>query len=116
MTIKENFEPDINKTSNKWFKPMIDKAILRELSQRSDMPGWKHIIIYSLALSGLGLLSVQVWGTWWFLPVYLMYCTMWGGADAIWHECGHRTAFKSRKLNDFFYYIASFMNNFEPVR
>ena len=29
---------------------------------------------------------------------------------------GHRTAFKTRKLNDFFYYIASFLNNFEPVR
>ena len=41
---------------------------------------------------------------------------LWGGADAIWHECGHRTAFKTRKLNDFFYYIASFLNNFEPVR
>ena len=41
---------------------------------------------------------------------------MWGGADAIWHECGHGTAFKNRKLNKFFYNIASFMNNFEPVR
>jgi len=40
----------------------------------------------------------------------------WGGADAIWHECGHRTAFKTRALNDFFYHIASYMNNFEPVR
>ena len=39
-----------------------------------------------------------------------------GGADAIWHECGHRTAFKTRNLNDFFYEIASFMNNFESVR
>ena len=47
---------------------------------------------------------------------YVFYCTLWGGADAIWHECGHRTAFKTRKLNDFFYTIASYMNNFEPVR
>ncbi len=116
MSKKEILETDINRTSNKWFKPIIDKAILRELSQRRDMPGWKHIIIYTVGLSGLGFLCYEVWGTWWFLPAYLAYCTMWGGADAIWHECGHRTAFKSRKLNDVFYYIASFMNNFEPVR
>ena len=116
MTIQRTFDGDINKTSNKWYKPTLDKVILRELSQRSDLPGWKHIIIFTVALLGLGFLCYQFWGTWWFVPFYLAYCTMWGGADAIWHECGHRTAFKSRRLNDFFYYIASFMNNFEPVR
>lgn len=116
MTAKKTFEPNINRTSNKWFKPTIDKAVLRELSQRSNMPGWKHVILFTLSLLGLGFLCLQVWSTWWFIPVYLAYCTMWGGADAIWHECGHKTAFKSRRLNDIFYYIASFMNNFEPVR
>ena len=36
--------------------------------------------------------------------------------DAIWHETGHKTAFKSKFWNEFFYQIASYMNNFEPVR
>ena len=106
----------INNVSGEWFKPEIDKKTLKTLSKRSDFEGWKHIIIFFAALSGLGLLSVYFWNTWFFIIFYLAYCTVWGGADAIWHECGHRTAFKTRKINDFFYNIASFMNNFEPVR
>tara|TARA_Y100001970_G_scaffold286188_1_gene407770 strand:+ start:2041 stop:3057 length:1017 start_codon:yes stop_codon:yes gene_type:complete len=106
----------INNTSEEWFKPTIDKKILKNLSKRSDWPGWKHIIIYFFSLISLGYLCTLFWGTWWFVLFYLIYCIFWGGADAIWHECGHRTAFKTRKLNDFFYYISSFINSFEPVR
>ena len=61
-------------------------------------------------------MCVNFYGSWWFILFYLCYCTLWGGADAIWHECGHGTAFKTRIYNDVFYQIASFMNNFEPVR
>ena len=107
----------INNTSDEWFKIKIDRKKLKELSRRSDYEGWKHISIYFVALLSLGLICLSLWGNWWFfVPVYLAYCTLWGGADAIWHECGHRTAFKTRRLNDFFYQIASFMNNFEAVR
>ena len=109
-------ENSINKTSEEWFKPEIDRKVLKELLIRSDYEGWRHIIIYFISITFLGLLSVYFWGSLWFIILYLAYCTMWGGADAIWHECGHRTAFKSRKLNDFFYHIGSFMNNFEAVR
>ena len=89
---------------------------LKNLSKRSDYEGWKHILTFFSCLFVLGVASVASWGTIWFIPIYIFYCTLWGGADAIWHECGHRTAFKTRKLNDFFYTIASYMNNFEPVR
>ncbi len=107
---------DINNTSNEWYKPQIDKKTLKELSKRSDLAGWRHIIIYIVSMVFLGLLCTYYWGTWLFILFYFAYCTLWGGADAIWHECGHRTAFKTRKLNNFFYYIASFLNNFEPIR
>ena len=105
-----------NKVSDEWFRPRIDRKKLKSLSKRSDFEGWKHIIIYAVILTSLGITSTLFWNSWWFIVFYLAYCTFWGGADAIWHECGHRTAFKSRKINDFFYYIASFMNNFEPIR
>ena len=106
----------INNVSDEWFKPVIDKKILKSLSKRNDYDGWKHIIIFSMSLLSLGFLSAYFWNSWLFILFYLLYCTLWGGADAIWHECGHRTAFKSRRINDFFYYIASFMNSFEPIR
>jgi len=116
MTGTKKIQTGINNISEEWFRANIDRKTLKNLSKRSDFEGWKHIIIYSLSLVALGLLSIYTWHSLWFLPVYLAYCTIWGGADAIWHECGHGTAFKNRKLNKFFYNIASFMNNFEPVR
>ena len=97
-----NSKINTSKNSNEWFKPKIDKNILKHLSKRSDFEGWKHIIIFTTGLISLGYLSVYFWNTWWFILFYLAYCTLWGGADAIWHECGHRTAFRSRKINDFF--------------
>ena len=36
----------INNASDEWFKAKIDRKILKELSKRSDMQGWSHIIIY----------------------------------------------------------------------
>ena len=116
MTESKKIQIGINNISNEWFRANIDRKKLKELSRRSDYEGWKHIIIFTITLLTLGTISVYSWGSIWFIPVYLCYCMFWGGADAIWHECGHRTAFKTRKLNNFFYIIASFMNNFEPVR
>ena len=99
-----------------WYKPNIDRSILKQLTKKSDLPGWQHMITYFWLLLAFGIMCYYTFGTWWFILPYLAYCTLWGGSDAIWHECGHRTAFKSRKLNDFFYNIASYMDNFEPVR
>ena len=116
MIIQEKKQFGMSNISNEWFKAKIDKRRLKELSKRSDYEGWKHIIIYILIMTSLCIACIYSWGSFLFIPLYLAYCMFWGGADAIWHECGHRTAFKTRKLNDFFYHIASYMNNFEPVR
>jgi len=116
MKNNHKIQTGINNISSEWFRAKIDRKKLKELSRRSDYQGWKHIFIYISTMIILGLASIYTWGTLWFIPVYLTYCMFWGGADAIWHECGHRTAFKTRALNDFFYHIASYMNNFEPVR
>ena len=40
----------INNTSNDWFKVNIDRKTLKELSKRSDLPGWQHIIIYIISI------------------------------------------------------------------
>lgn len=105
-----------DKMTEGWFKIELSRAQLKELLRPSDREGWKHIIRFFGALIVLGFGCVMSWGSWWFLPVYFSYCILWGGADAIWHECGHRTAFKTKRLNNFFYPVASFMNSFEPVR
>ena len=85
------------KSSKKWFRAEIDKNVFKELTKTSDLPGWKHIIIFAITLSTLDI-YVVVWGSWYFIPIYLVYCTFLGGTDAM-HECGHRTLL-NQKLND----------------
>jgi fatty acid desaturase len=101
---------------NKWFSPCIDKKEFKKLCKKSDWQGFKHMIIYFSFLGFFGYLAFATWGTWWSLLFFIIYGNIWGCSDAIWHETGHRTAFKSKFWNDFFYYIASFMDNFEPIR
>ena len=45
----------INNISNEWFKPTIDKKVLKNLSKRSDYEGWKHIVIFFSSLLSLGI-------------------------------------------------------------
>ena len=101
---------------NSWYRCKIDKKELKALCKKSDWQGWKHMIIYFTSLFFFGYLAYATWGTWWTLLFFFLYGSIWGCADALWHETGHRTAFKSKILNDVFYFIASFMDNFEPIR
>ena len=101
---------------NNWYRCQIDKKEFKKLCKKSDWQGFKHMIIYFSALFFFGYLAYATWGTWWCILFFIIYGNIWGCADALWHETGHRTAFKSRFWNDFFYFIASFMDNFEPIR
>ena len=105
-----------NDISNDWYKIQVDRKELKKLYKRSDLAGFKHVFIFFSFLILSGILCINFYDSCWFILFYLCYCTLWGGADAIWHECGHGTALKTRIYNDIFYQIASFMNNFEPVR
>ncbi|MFM7094209.1 MAG: fatty acid desaturase, partial [Actinomycetota bacterium] len=50
------------------------------------------------------------------VPAFAVYGVMYGSAsDARWHECGHRTAFRSRRTNDVIYHVAAFMDFREPI-
>src|SRR5690606_16706552 len=50
------------------------------------------------------------WGTWWALPAFLLYGTIYASlGDSRWHESLHGTAFRTRWMNRVLYHIASFM-------
>ena len=87
---------------DKWFRCEIDKNEFKKLCKKSDWQGFKHMIIYFFFLGIFGYLAYATWGTWWSLLFFLIYGNIWGCSDAIWHETGHRTAFKSKFWNDFF--------------
>ena len=99
-----------------WHRCIVDKEELKKLCVKSDWAGFKHMIIFFGSLFLVGYLAYIYWGTWWSLLFFLIYGNIYACSDSLWHETNHKTAFKSKFWNNFFYQIASFMDNFEPVR
>ena len=100
-----------------WYKPNVDKKILKELSKRSDLKGFFDIAIFLLALLSSGYLCIVTWGSWWSVLSLLLYGNIfYCKVISIQHETNHETYFKSRRLNKFFYHITSLLGGFEAVR
>ena len=100
----------------KYYKCKIDKEDLKELSKKSDLKGFIHISIFFSILFCTGYLSFYNWGSFWGIFWILIYGNIYCFSNPIWHETGHRTAFKSKLFNEFFYYISCYMSYFEPIR
>ena len=99
-----------------YYKCKIEKEVLIKLVKKSDLKGSVHVGIFFTLLFATGYLAFHTWGTWWSLFWFLIYGNIYNFSNAMWHETGHRTAFKTKLLNDIFYYISSYMAFFEPIR
>jgi fatty acid desaturase len=101
--------------SAKWYSPPITRAELKELMRRDDGPATRDTLIWFAALVVSGGVGCWLWGSWAAVPFFLVYGVLYGSAsDSRWHECGHRTAFKTKWMNDAVYEIACFMILREP--
>ena len=78
----------------------IDKKALKRLSVRSDGRGLVHLGLHLLALIATATLLGLAWGGPWTLPALLAHGIVLIFLFAPLHECIHRTAFKTRGLND----------------
>ena len=105
----------INLDKKTWWQPDIDKKTFKELSKRSDYKAWFHTTLYYSILILTGYIVYLTWGSWYSIPALFIYGSVYACSNARWHEYGHRTVFKTRKLNDYFYYISSFIAFFEPI-
>jgi fatty acid desaturase len=93
-----------------WYQTPVDRKLLKQLMKRTDGPAIRDTAIWLGLLVAFGALGIATWGTWWAVPVFLVYGVLYAtAADSRWHECGHGTAFKTRWMNDVVYEIASFM-------
>src|SRR5271165_6563463 len=101
--------------SAKWYSPPIPRPELKALMRRDDQPAIRDTLIWFAALIVSGGLGFVLWGSWAAVPFFLIYGVLYGSAsDSRWHECGHRTAFKTQWMNDAVYQIACFMILREP--
>ena len=99
-----------------WYACPISRPRLKELMQRRDQPAIRDTIIWFGLLLVSGTLGYFTWGTGWAVLPFAVYGAIYGSsADSRWHECGHRTAFRTTWMNDVVYEIASFMIMRESV-
>jgi fatty acid desaturase len=80
--------------------PTSDRELLRVWSQRSDAPGLIHLggHLAALMLTGLGIWLAR--GSLWIWPAMLLHGVVLIFLFTPLHECIHRTAFKTRALNE----------------
>tara|TARA_Y100000746_G_C15392589_1_gene402877 strand:- start:51 stop:1049 length:999 start_codon:yes stop_codon:yes gene_type:complete len=104
-----------NESVKKWWRPKIDKEILKELHKKRELPAILNTFIYFSLLIIFGYLAYLSWGTWYAIPAFLLYGTFYSFTNARWHEYGHKTFFKSKFLNNLFYEISSFLHYLESV-
>lgn len=103
-------------TNIEWYRSPIERSDLLKLMARSNTRATIDLVLWIALLAASGIWLAMSWMTWWSIPAALVYGTLYGsGCDARWHECGHRTAFASKRMNDIVYYVASFMALREPV-
>jgi fatty acid desaturase len=81
--------------------PLIDRQPLAELNTLRDGPGWRRLASH-LATVLLGGVLWRLDGLPWALRLLGLVVSGIGLATcfAPLHECGHRTAFRSKRLND----------------
>ena len=58
----------------KWFRPNIDKEVLKELTKKSDTKGLVHVGVYFSLLSIVGYLAYLTWG---YLVVSILVLHLW---------------------------------------
>ncbi|HET6160669.1 MAG TPA: fatty acid desaturase [Dongiaceae bacterium] len=79
---------------------LIGRAELKRLSERSDTPGLRQLGGHVLLLIVTGWLIHASFGTIWVLPALFAHGIVLTFLFAPLHETIHRTAFRSRALND----------------
>lgn len=89
---------------------VLEMSVVRALSQRSDARGLMRFAVHVAWLCGTGTL-VWLARPWWYLFVPALALHGFGIVTmfAPMHECVHRTAFKSKRLNEIFGWIAGLL-------
>ncbi|HUN93679.1 MAG TPA: fatty acid desaturase family protein [Burkholderiaceae bacterium] len=92
-----------------WYHCSVPRPAMKSLMQRSDARAVRDTLLWYALILLFGALGCAAWGTWWAVPVFLVYGALYGGAaDSRWHECSHGTAFRTRWMNDVVYQLACF--------
>lgn len=101
--------------ADNWYRSDIRKADLKRLMKRDDRAALRHFGGYLGLLVGLGAITWGLWGSYWSLPFYLLYCAVWAFATSVVHEACHGTPFRTRWMNETVLFVSGWMMQMEPV-
>ena len=100
-----------------WYHSDLPRNEMKAIMKRSDQPAIRDTLRWLGLLVLFAGIGIWLWPSYWSTPFWLAYGVLYGSAgDSRWHECGHRTAFRTQWMNDAVYQIASFMMIRNPVR
>ena len=91
---------DESSASVNWFRPQVPPEKIRALMEKSDIRPMLDTMVWIGLMVTFGGAAIILWPTWWSVPFFLAYGVLYGSAsDSRWHECGHKTAFKTVWMN-----------------
>jgi fatty acid desaturase len=93
----------------------VDKKTRKHLTRRSDLVGLSYLVGHFAAIGGGGVLVYLSYGTLLMLPAMLVHGIVLACLFAPMHECSHGTAFRTRRLNEFAYYLVSLVYISQPT-
>src|SRR3954449_11128051 len=65
----------------RWYAARIPRKRMKELMARSNGPAVRDTAIWLGLILASGTLGVLAWGTWWAVPTFLVYGTLYGGTS-----------------------------------
>ena len=99
-----------------WYRPRIAPEQIHALREKSDAIALRDTIMWLGLMVLFAGVGIWLWPSWWSAPFWLAYGVLYGSAsDSRWHECGHRTAFRTDWMNSVVYHIASYMLMRSPI-
>ncbi len=92
-----------------WYRCDIDRGLLKRLSQRSNWHGLACLAYFCALLGITAALALVSVGTWWSIPAFFFYGSIWVFATSVVHETSHGTPFRNRALNETVLFVFGFM-------
>ena len=86
----------------------LTRQELKALMARSDRPAFVRLAIWGVVLCVTSTLIWLSYDSWWIVPAMFLQGIVIVHHFSLQHECVHYTAFKTRKLNDFFGNLCGF--------
>jgi fatty acid desaturase len=91
--------------------PILSVQDLAKLNRRSDCKGWQQLTVHLTVMALSGTVWSMNWGSMWIaIPALVIYGFSLASMFAALHECVHRTAFASQRVNDSIAWIAGVLS------